>query len=295
LQVVGGDTARPVIHRNINDQYPPILYLSKARGIGSQIVSSGDSVGYLGFLGADGTNVITAASIEAIVDGTPGANDMPGRLVFSTTADGAASPTERMRITSTGKTFISSTDSSYGQFQIGSTTSDGEVGITFIPGVTAFGSTPTSTNGDSRIWGIGPNIYAVGATQFAIGNKATGYVAKLASNTATSWTFSSDERLKNIEGPVIAATQIIEAINPVYYSFKADSAATRKIGLIAQNVLSVLPEVVDVPEEEQDAEGKQQYMGLAMTDLVPVLIAALKESNLRIKELTDRVAALESA
>jgi hypothetical protein len=36
-------------------------------------------------------------------------------------------------------------------------------------------------------------------------------------------------------------------------------------------------------------------MGLAMTDLVPVLIAALKESNLRIKELTDRVAALEGA
>jgi hypothetical protein len=200
-----------------------------------------------------------------------------------------------MRITSSGKTWLSSTDSSYGQFQIGSTTSDGEVGITFIPGVTAFGSTPTSTNGDSRIWGIGPNIYAVGATQFAIGNKATGYVAKLASNTATSWTFSSDERLKNIEGPVIAATQIIEAINPVYYSFKADPAATRKVGLIAQNVLSVLPEVVDVPEEEQDAEGNQRYMGLAMTDLVPVLIAALKESNLKIKELTDRVAALEAA
>jgi hypothetical protein len=32
----------------------------------------------------------------------PGANDMPGRLVFSTTADGASSPTERMRISSTG-------------------------------------------------------------------------------------------------------------------------------------------------------------------------------------------------
>jgi hypothetical protein len=43
---------------------------------------------------------VEAASIEALVDGTPGANDMPGRLVFSTTADGASSPTERMRITS---------------------------------------------------------------------------------------------------------------------------------------------------------------------------------------------------
>ena len=34
------------------------------------------------------------------VDGTPGANDMPGRLVFSTTADGGNSPTEALRITS---------------------------------------------------------------------------------------------------------------------------------------------------------------------------------------------------
>ena len=47
--------------------------------------------------------MVEAASIGASVDGTPGANDMPGRLVFSTTADGASSPTERMRITSTGQ------------------------------------------------------------------------------------------------------------------------------------------------------------------------------------------------
>jgi len=232
----------------------------------------------------------TAGGGEILLGGSTRGDSDINAIVLRT------SDVERIRVTSTGKTSLSSTDNSYGQLQIGNTTSEGEVGIAFIPGVTAFGTTPTSTNGDSRIWVMGPNVFGVGATQFAIGNKGVGnYVAKLASNTATSWTFSSDERLKNIEGPVVAATQIIEAINPVYYSFKADSAATRKVGLIAQNVLSVLPEVVDVPEEEQDAEGKQQYMGLAMTDLVPVLIAALKESNLRIKELTDRVAALEGA
>jgi hypothetical protein len=45
---------------------------------------------------------VEGARIEAFVDGTPGANDMPGRLVFSTTADGASTPTERMRIKSSG-------------------------------------------------------------------------------------------------------------------------------------------------------------------------------------------------
>jgi hypothetical protein len=42
------------------------------------------------------------ARIAAECDGTPGTNDYPGRLVFSTTADGAATPTERMRIKSAG-------------------------------------------------------------------------------------------------------------------------------------------------------------------------------------------------
>ena len=63
------------------------------------LVSSGQNCGLLSFQGNDGTEFIEAASIVCEVDGTPGANDMPGRLVFSTTADGAASPTEALRIT----------------------------------------------------------------------------------------------------------------------------------------------------------------------------------------------------
>jgi hypothetical protein len=50
--------------------------------------------------------MITSAYIVGQVDGTPGTNDIPGRLVFSTTADGAATPTERMRIDSAGNVGI---------------------------------------------------------------------------------------------------------------------------------------------------------------------------------------------
>jgi len=65
-------------------------------------VASADLLGVVSFNGDDGTTFVTAASISALVDGTPGTNDMPGRLVFSTTADGASIPTERMRIDSRG-------------------------------------------------------------------------------------------------------------------------------------------------------------------------------------------------
>ena len=83
----------------------PIFALGKTRGaaVGSNtVVASGDFLGLLAFYGADGTALIEGARIAALVDGTPGTNDMPTRLTFSTTADGASSVTERMRIPSTG-------------------------------------------------------------------------------------------------------------------------------------------------------------------------------------------------
>jgi len=90
----------------------PYLLLARARGtaLGStSLVSSGDGIGGLTFQAADGTDFVEAASVIAQVDGTPGANNMPGRLVFSTTAGGASSPTERMRITNAGNVGIGTT------------------------------------------------------------------------------------------------------------------------------------------------------------------------------------------
>jgi hypothetical protein len=81
------------------------LSIGKSRGASvatRAVVQNGDEIGQIGFVGDDGTNFISAAGIFAAVDGTPGTNDMPGRLVFSTTADGASAPTERLRIAATG-------------------------------------------------------------------------------------------------------------------------------------------------------------------------------------------------
>ncbi len=80
---------------------PAHLTMSKSRGtsVNTQtIVQSGDTLGQVNFAGSDGTTFRAAAYIQGFVDGTPGSNDMPGRLVFSTTKDGANTPTEAMRI-----------------------------------------------------------------------------------------------------------------------------------------------------------------------------------------------------
>jgi len=82
------------------------ISLAKSRGTSdgsSTVVASGDNLGTVQWCGADGTDLNSvAASIKGEVDATPGSNDMPGRIIFSTTADGAAAPTERMRINSVG-------------------------------------------------------------------------------------------------------------------------------------------------------------------------------------------------
>jgi hypothetical protein len=104
FQVVGSTHAESsvIIHNQAANTQAPYLHIGKARGTGYEIVSNADLLGSFVYFGADGSAMRPAASIDAYVDGTPGANDMPGRLVFSTTADGAASPTERMRIKSNG-------------------------------------------------------------------------------------------------------------------------------------------------------------------------------------------------
>ena len=92
--------------RNSADSGGPNFCFGKSRSAsvnGRTIVQSGDNLGEISFDGANGTDFIRAASIKAELDGTPGAVDMPGRLVFATTPDNGSSPTERMRITSTGQ------------------------------------------------------------------------------------------------------------------------------------------------------------------------------------------------
>jgi hypothetical protein len=93
-----------------NDDGGELTFATSRNGtVGSQtIVNNGDFLGRMFFRGSDGSAFIRGAEIACRVDGTPGANDMPGRLVFSTTSDGASAPTQRMRITSTGAVLIHS-------------------------------------------------------------------------------------------------------------------------------------------------------------------------------------------
>jgi hypothetical protein len=76
------------------------IFACRSRGTlaAPTIVQDNDNLATISFAGGDGVDLALAARISVEVDGTPGSNDMPGRMVFLTTPDGSQTPVEAMRI-----------------------------------------------------------------------------------------------------------------------------------------------------------------------------------------------------
>ena len=261
---------------NKNDTSGPIIALGKSRSGsigGTAIVLSGDSLGKIRFAGADGTDIqSTGAEINCEVDGTPGTNDMPGRLVFSTTADGASSPTERMRIDKdgiilfNGKTSVP--DSTNGGFALSPSTNERMLA--------SIGSTSTAAQ----------NLFVFYNPNGLVGTIAT-------TGSATAYNTSSDYRLKENVTSVTDGITRLQQLKPIRFNFIADPTKTVD-GFIAHEAAEVVPECVTGEKDAVDDEGNPQYQGIDQSKLVPLLTAALQEAIGEIESLKARVAALES-
>ncbi|MFQ5685152.1 MAG: tail fiber domain-containing protein [Candidatus Scalindua sp.] len=111
LHISGSSSVFAALERASEDAIAPGIVFRKARGTinGKTIVQNGDTGFSMLSFGYNGSAYNRMAAITAEVDGAPGANDMPGRIVFSTTLDGASASTERMRIDNAGNVGIGTT------------------------------------------------------------------------------------------------------------------------------------------------------------------------------------------
>ena len=104
IGAAGGDTGVHIL-RHSADAGGGAIRFAKSRNAtvaSHTIVQACDTLGEISFFGCDGGDFQPfAARIRVHVDGTPGTGDMPGRIEFSTTADGAESPTLAMKIDKT--------------------------------------------------------------------------------------------------------------------------------------------------------------------------------------------------
>lgn len=96
---------------------------------------------------------------------------------------------------------------------------------------------------------------------------------------------ASDERLKENITIIDNATELISKVEGVYFNWNK-GPDDRQVGVIAQQVKEILPEVV--------SEDDKGYLNVAYGGLVPVLIEAVKEQNNIIAELEKRISILES-
>jgi hypothetical protein len=104
----------------------------------------------------------------------------------------------------------------------------------------------------------------------------------------TSWTSSSDARLKENVNTITGAIDKVKAMNPVNFTWIHDDESLPQVGFIAQEMALVVPEVVDIPEDDE------VHQGIQYEKLAPVLTAALQEALTKIENLEARIAQLES-
>jgi hypothetical protein len=111
-----------------------------------------------------------------------------------------------------------------------------------------------------------------------------------ASNTATSFPTSSDERLKTNIQDANNATSVLDQIRVVSHGWK-DDESTVDFGVIAQELHPVAPQAVTAGD---DGEEIKRVWSVDYSKLVPILVKALQESNERIETLEAEVAALKA-
>jgi hypothetical protein len=77
-----------------------VLYGARSRSTAASptIVQDGDNLFDIIAIGYDGTDYAQSSRIDLEVDGTPGSDDMPGRICFKTSPDGSQTPAEAVRI-----------------------------------------------------------------------------------------------------------------------------------------------------------------------------------------------------
>jgi hypothetical protein len=120
-------------------------------------------------------------------------------------------------------------------------------------------------------------------TDFYIGTGSTtmGTYGVYLANTGNSWISVSDERQKDIIEPIENALTKVNAIRAVIGKYKHDANDVRRSFLIAQDVQAVFPEAVKAQDDEE------ALLGLSYTDVIPLLVASIKE----LKTIVDAQAA----
>jgi hypothetical protein len=199
--------------------------------------------------------------------------------------------TERMRLNSDGGWFLGKTapSSSVNGWELNT---NGQGGTSF---------TMANTN-EIFVWN---NISTAGTAviQFRVAGTAKGQISW--NNTNTTYTTTSDYRLKENIAPMTGALAKVSALKPCTYTWKEGGQKSQ--GFIAHELAEVVSDcvtgekdgtkLVDVKDEQGNVIGQEEvpvYQGIDTSFLVATLTAAIQEQQAIIQSQADKITAMEA-
>jgi hypothetical protein len=243
----------------------------------SAAIDKGGGIALGGYYNGTTSIAMFGSIVGRKANGTSGNYD--GYLAFGTNAQ-ATGVVERMRISSNtyGTLLAVGTD----------TPTNGGSAASWI---TINGSTAGSYSGGLAFaYNSAAKVYQFfDNNNFYVQNGANGvYLTR----DGSSWSSVSDERLKNITSNINNAVEKLMTLRTVNFSWKSDNTNKENLGLIAQDVEKVFPQVIDKTKLSigiNSNTDNNEYLGVRYQDLVPVLIAAIQEQQAQIDELKSLI------
>jgi hypothetical protein len=194
----------------------------------------------------------------------------------SGSADATMTLTEAMRIDTSGNVGIGTSTPAVPLEVVGQIRSSGSTArAMYIFGAAGVKPYLTINEFGVRDWDLSAGNFSSGTFSIQSGGSNGVYLNGAA---ATSWSSASDERVKTDLKPIENAATKVSTLRAVTGRYKTDEVGVSRSFLIAQDVQAVLPEAVGAAVMSDGSE----VLGLAYTEVIPLLVAAIKELKAEI-------------